>query len=87
MQNLADVNFYPNPTEGKFSLSFYAANRLRQVTLTIRTVTGRLVHQEQCNNITGRFTKEIDVSAMPKGVYFAEIRADGEKVTKKVVVE
>ncbi|MBL0050419.1 MAG: T9SS type A sorting domain-containing protein [Bacteroidetes bacterium] len=38
-------------------------------------------------NIDGTFTKQINVSNLPSGLYFIKLIADNETYTSKIVIE
>jgi hypothetical protein len=83
LQNLA---LYPNPTEGKFTVLSDAARAVSHMDVVVTTMTGQQVISRSFDNVGTHFTTDLDLSSQAKGVYFVEIRADGEKVTKKLVV-
>jgi beta-glucanase (GH16 family) len=74
------LNFFPNPTNGKFHLSLPPGVF---ATGTIFNVTG---------NSVARFTAdepvtEIDLSAFPKGIYCVRLQSEGKLFTKKLILE
>ena len=70
---------YPNPTTGRFSVSFSKA--LDKATIHIVDESGKLI-----STIRARGYKiDIDLSAKPAGIYYVRIEDDGKTITKKVV--
>lgn len=83
---LAQLNFYPNPNTGKFTLSFSLKDKgITEV--NILNIEGKSVYNEQLQDFSGNYTKEIDISANPKGVYFVKIKQGAHAQVKKIVLE
>ena len=80
------VNNYPNPTEGTFTVSFYAPET---GTLNVRVADaqGKLVFNETLEHFAGQYQKELDLSANTKGTYFLQITQNGKSLSKKVIVD
>ncbi len=83
LQNLA---LYPNPTEGKFIVSSEAARAVSRLDVVVSTITGQQVLSCSFDNVGTQFRTELDLTSQAKGIYFVEIRADGEKITKKLTI-
>ncbi len=81
-----DVSQYPNPTEGKFTLAFYAPET-GNLNVRIADTMGKLVFNETLDNFSGQYQKELDLSANTKGTYFVQITQNGKSLSKKVIVE
>ena len=54
--------------------------------LTIRNMSGKLVHDEQLN-VNGFYNKTMDMSHLSKGVYFVTLQNDDESFIKKMVIQ
>ncbi len=87
IHGLEDLALYPNPTDGAFTISFSTSSALKDVKVTITDVTGRNISEMSYGEVNGAFTKQLDLSAQAKGVYFVEIKADNQKIVKRVVVK
>lgn len=81
-----DVSQYPNPTQGKFTVAFYAPET-GTLNVRIADASGKLVFNETLDNFAGQYQKELDLSANTKGIYFLQIAQNGKTLTKKVMVE
>jgi len=83
VQNLA---LYPNPTTGKFTVSGDAIRPINHLDVVVTTMTGQQVLSRSFDHVGTRFAADLDLGDFAKGVYFVELRADGEKVNKKLVL-
>lgn len=87
LQNVSDLRIYPNPSTDRFIISMAAKHMVKDAQLIVRDLTGRVVWQQQYKDIDNSFYQQLDMSAYPKGIYIAELRADGERVTRKLVLQ
>lgn len=76
-----EFNLYPNPTQGSLTLQWREAV-LRPVDLTVVSITGQVVLQEQI--VPGR-QQELDVSNLNAGIYLITITVDGVQTTQRFV--
>lgn len=84
--NLKDLALFPNPTTGRFSISFTANTAVKDLQINITNMTGQQIMQQEYKNAGNSFVKELDLGNVARGVYFVEIKADGEKTIRKIVV-
>ncbi len=88
ISNIEDVRIYPNPAREKCVVSFAVKKQVSSYSLSLKDVTGKELITAQYNHSTGnRFSKEIDVGQLPRGLYFVELKAGGEKIIRKVVLQ
>ena len=74
---LQDAQIFPNPTEGVFALSF--RTEPGPVSVTITDVNGKVIYQEENDNPSGSYKKEIDLKGIPQGNYVISVK-QGDKV-------
>lgn len=70
---------YPNPTTGKFVVTF--SKELKNAKIFLTDVNGKVVQQLVGNGYQVHF----DLSTMPAGVYIVRIEDGGLVITKKVI--
>lgn len=87
VNGISDLHIYPNPGHGVFTLRFHAAMPVSNAEIILTNLTGNIVKQEKYQNISGQFSKQIDISSMAKGIYFVMINTDGARVVKKLVLQ
>jgi len=80
------MKFFPNPSNGKFTLNFNLAAK-GNTEVSILNLEGKTVYSEELKDFTGNYNKEIDISANPKGVYFIKIKQGAHAQLKKIVLE
>ncbi len=78
--NLEDVSIYPNPTNGKITVSF--AKEVNLKSFVIRDVTGRMIREEQPQT-----TSEItfDISTEAQGIYFLNVEVGSAVQSFKLI--
>ncbi len=84
--NFTNLKLYPNPAQNLVNLSFIAgASKNLEVSLV--TMTGVIVYNEQITNFNGIYSQAIDVSNFAKGVYFIRIQTGQGNMVNKLVIE
>lgn len=84
--NVEQLNFYPNPNNGKFNLSFNLKEK-GTTTVSIFNTEGKKVYNEVLNDFSGDYSKAIDLSGSPTGVYFLNVQQGKNNLVKKIVIE
>jgi len=81
----SETTIYPNPSQGKFIIE-YSLTKESPVTLNVWDATGRNVMYQTTVQQAGNNQSEINLEAMPDGIYLVRIKSiDGDKVVKVVV--
>jgi hypothetical protein len=83
--NAADIKLnpflvYPNPVENYISIRFPEDLEVSKVTLNLYTLQGTSLLQKQINN-----NETVDISYIPKGIYFLKLQFDKTSITKKIL--
>ena len=78
-------SIYPNPKKGNFTLEIRSVNRENYL-IEITNIIGQLIYIEKIDNISGKFTKQIDMSENERGVYFLSIKNSTGFRTEKLIV-
>lgn len=83
-QSKVSLSVYPNPFTG--AVSVFVNNGYQQIsTITITNPLGQTVYHQQETNLSSNYTKTIDLSYLPNGLYFITAEVDGERTVKQVV--
>ena len=81
-----NLNIYPNPTKGFFNISFIS-DELDNFEISIVDVFGKLISNEDRQNFVGEYTKQVDLSDYPRGIYMVQIKTQNSFVTKRIVLQ
>jgi hypothetical protein len=81
-----DINAYPNPTSGNFTVEMPQELLSQQAKLFVRNMSGELVYQTQLANVSPEH--QVNLSSLPSGVYFFELQSSkltikGKRIIKK----
>ncbi|MEO6303131.1 MAG: T9SS type A sorting domain-containing protein [Bacteroidia bacterium] len=77
---LSSISIFPNPSNGIFSVANSLTNE--NINYSITNILGSTVSSGKFNN-----SKNIDLSAQAKGIYFITFENNGNKLSKKIIVE
>jgi len=82
INNLA---IYPNPSRNIFNVSFTSVSK-QDLRIRIMNVIGEELINENLEQFVGNYTKQINLSANAKGIYFLEIKLDDNLIVNKLVL-
>ena len=80
----ARIELYPNPVENMLYLNI--SGNEPNLEINVIDVTGKNQLHKNLSNLPEKTTEQIDVSALPDGVYFIQIRSDNRYFVEKFVV-
>jgi uncharacterized repeat protein (TIGR01451 family) len=81
------LNAFPNPSDGKFTLS-YAVGSKRNVEIQLIDANGKVLHTTfKDSELPGIHTINMDATSVPKGNYFVRLISDGQVLSKPVVLQ
>lgn len=80
------VTVEPNPTQNTFTLNIDKAVKGKANYFTIQNVAGNTIESNTLGVVNDNFTKTVDLSAYPAGIYFVTVTL-GEKVSTLKVVK
>lgn len=83
---LENLKFSPNPSNGKFNLSFTLAEQ-KKVTINIYDINGNIVYTETLKDFQGEYNKEIDISQQESGTFFLQIAQGLYDIIKKIIIQ
>jgi PKD repeat protein len=84
-QALIKTTVSPNPSNGLFTLDIYSGKTVN-VNIAVLNSINLPVYQESGVSFNGRYTKQIDLSNVAKGLYFVMVETEGNKTVKKVII-
>lgn len=77
-----EISLYPNPSKGNFHLQI--SNLINQEVIKyifIYNVKGEVVYQSE------KYQTNLELSNLPKGIYFMRLRLEDGEIVKKVIIE
>ena len=78
---------YPNPTSGDLYINIQKDN-LTEASFTLSNTSGQHIYQSTADHLAHSYTKILDLTGLPTGVYMLDVVVvDGERIVKKVVKE
>lgn len=88
LNNNVSFSFYPNPTnDKKITLLYDLKNAVAEKnTVSIYTVTGAKVFETEVTNNSGFYTKLVNLSALPSGMYIVQMQSGKYTTSKKLVI-
>ncbi len=81
-----NLNVYPNPVKDILNVEFIQKYE-SDVVLSLIDLTGREIQNIKTSALAGNNRINMDVSALPDGIYFAFLISDGQKFVKKIILE
>jgi hypothetical protein len=77
---------YPNPTLGDLYINIQKDD-LTSASFTLTNTKGQTIYQSTSDHLAHSYTKILDISGLPGGVYMLEVTVDGERIVKKILKE
>jgi GEVED domain/Secretion system C-terminal sorting domain len=75
----------PNPNKGLFTVRFYQTETVN-VGLRVLNINGKLLYENQYQNIKGSFNKTINLGVVSSGVYVLQLDVGSRKYIQKIMV-
>ena len=87
IESINSLDVYPNPATTNLSVQFNATTS-ETLTVSLFNVVGKLASNAIVTDLNlGQNLINVDVSELPSGIYNLELQMNGQKTTRKVVVE
>lgn len=73
------ISVYPNPSNGIFTIQF--GKKVKNANIRIQSMEGRLMHRQ----IVKGWSAQVNLSAVPSGIYFVIVSEEGRVAVMKIV--
>ncbi len=83
---LRDINFYPNPSDGRFDVELETGSD-NAIQISIIDPDGNEVYNRTGIPKEGRYDFRVDLSDERKGVYIMKVIQNNKALTKRVIIE
>jgi hypothetical protein len=80
------VDLYPNPNNGLFTLAL-ESDVVRDLQIEVYDLAGRKLYAKDLNLSAGKWSGQIDLQSVAKGVYVLQLRSGSETDFRKVIVK
>ena len=84
--SIANLDVYPNPSEGAFNISFNS-EVIQNIEIRVINVMGEEIVSEKTEQFIGEYTKKITLENKSKGIYFLEIKTNNRIINKKIILQ
>jgi hypothetical protein len=81
-----DVSILPNPTNGLFNLVVRGSMDM-ELRVTISDMSGKTIFMDRDKPLTQEYSRAVDLTGFPNGVYFIKAQNDVHLITKKLVIQ
>ncbi len=82
---LETIDFFPNPTDGIFTLKFKALKA--PTVVKVVDLVGKEVYREVLPDFDGNYNKEIDLGNAPKGILVFSIHQGDKVYSEKIILQ
>jgi hypothetical protein len=76
---------FPNPNEGEFEVRL-AGKPSAKISMTMITVSGQVIMTKEVEGFNGAYQEALNMSELPSGLYFLQVKTDGETMQKKISI-
>lgn len=77
---------YPNPFKTSVNFSLKQQN-IKNISFSVNNLLGQVLYRKEKSNSPQKQTETIDLSFLPRGIYFLEVTMNGERIVKKILKE
>ncbi|MBD1398985.1 S8 family serine peptidase [Pontibacter sp. JH31] len=86
MQDGLSLKAYPNPSAGRFTISF-TAEETGKVSVRLVNAVGQVMLEDTQNSFSGHYEQQVNMANAPKGVYILQVSLQNRTITRKVVIQ
>ena len=86
MDNVSNLNIYPNPATTSLSVEFFAQNNM-ELKVSIKNIIGETIIEEVKTVNSGLFKSTFNVSSLKSGIYFLELNQENQRTAIKFIVK
>lgn len=83
---LRDINFYPNPSDGRFDVELETGSDAA-IQIAIIDPNGNEVYNRTGKPSDGKYDFRVDLSHEEKGIYIMKVVQNNKALTKRVIIE
>lgn len=80
------MNIFPNPNEGKFTISSDFDQVFAQIDLSVVDLQGRIIWETSLKNPGMHLEQSVTLQNIARGTYTVLLLADGQKVSRNLII-
>lgn len=85
-EGLYNFNIYPNPNNGRFQIDFDIL-KTNDIEINIYNSMGQVVYSEIENSFEGKYSKNIDLNSLSRGIYLININSNNKLFSNKIIIK
>jgi len=78
------IEVFPNPSDGEFTVT--VTNLKGDAAIRVISLLGNVVYNHQYSSSTGSFTRKLDLSDLPAGIYLLSVNTGTEQMNQRIVI-
>ena len=82
-----NIMIYPNPFNNSLNIDLTAQNRIENLKIEIVNIYGQTMSNNSFSDISGSFSKNVDLQFLSDGMYLLMINADGKRIFQQKIVK
>ncbi|MFY9310610.1 MAG: choice-of-anchor tandem repeat GloVer-containing protein [Bacteroidia bacterium] len=82
-----EINVFPNPTTSEITITIAPVLSRKEFIIKVTDPLSKIVYYETIKDVSGLFTKQIDLSSLPKGIYFVVVESYNSGNSKTALKE
>ncbi len=83
---IKDISFYPNPSDGRFTVDINTGNE-NLMQIKIIDPEGAVVYDKSDQRTSGEYSFKVDLSENRKGIYLLQVIQNNSALTKRIIIE
>ncbi len=84
--SIINFNVFPNPNNGMFTIDF-TTDAIDNYSIEMYNSLGEIVYVEKLNQFKGKYSQQVNISELSKGIYFLNVRNSKKISSKKICIE
>jgi hypothetical protein len=84
---IASFEVYPNPSTGRITISVAMEQATDLILLEVIDISGKVVLRKQFSQPTLVLNEQLQLDGLAKGSYTIQMQADGQKVSRKMILQ
>lgn len=78
------IHIYPNPALNSINIEFEVRKK-QPLQIELYNSLGQIMHKEECDNFSGMYKNQINISDLADGIYLLQVKVNGESLSQKFV--